>query len=233
MDEREPNDLLWRSWYLGVRLGLRASNTPETAEQLKECLRSLDDIARNKTTLHTPPYKEADLDPQTKQLIIGLWNQGVRADRELAALILEGSGRAATFADGTADLRPSDPLALSLPAAGLPRPADRLPLRWEEGGVYRVGKSRISLDLVVEQYENGMTPEELVRAYDTLVLADVYAVITYYLRHRDEVRTYLKRRGEEAEALRAKIEAERPRVPREELLARRRATEKDHAPTGQ
>jgi hypothetical protein len=97
----------------------------------------------------------------------------------------------------------------------------------------RVGNSRISLDLVVEQYENSMTPEDLVRAYDTLALAEVYAVIAYYLRHRDEVRAYLKRREEEAGALRAKIEAERPRVSREELLARRGAREKAHAPPGQ
>ncbi len=87
--------------------------------------------------------------------------------------------------------------------------------------------------MIVEQYENGMTPEDMVRAYDTLVLADVHAVIAYYLRHRDEVRAYLKRRAEEAEALRAKIEAERPRISREELLARRSAREKANAPTGQ
>ena len=103
--------------------------------------------------------------------------------------------------------------------------ADPLPLRSDEGGAVRVGNSRISLDLVVEQYENGMTPEDMVRAYDTLVLADVHAVIAYYLRYRDEVRAYLKRRAEEAEALRARIEAEHPRVSREELLARRSARE--------
>src|SRR5438552_3384619 len=89
----------------------------------------------------------------------------------------------------------------------LPLHADRLPLRVDERGAVRVGKSRVSLDLVVEQYENGMTPEGMVRAYDTLVLADVHAVIAYYLRHREEIRTYLKRRAAEAEALRAKIEA--------------------------
>jgi len=56
--------------------------------------------------------------------------------------------------------------------------SDQCPwLRVDEGGVIRVGKSRISLDLVVEQYENGMTPEDMVRAYDTLVLVEVYAVI--------------------------------------------------------
>lgn len=97
------------------------------------------------------------------------------------------------------------------------------PIRADQGGALRVGNSRVSLDLVVEQYENGMTPEDMVRTYDTLVLADVHAVIAYYLRHRDEVRDHLKRRKAEAEALRAKIEAERPRVSREELLARRRA----------
>jgi uncharacterized protein (DUF433 family) len=107
------------------------------------------------------------------------------------------------------------------------------PLRADEGGAIRVGKSRISLDLLVEQYENGMTPEDMVRAYETLVLADVYAVIAYYLRYRDEVRAYLKRREEEAEALRAEIEAEHPRVSRDELLARRSAREKADAPTGQ
>jgi hypothetical protein len=85
--------------------------------------------------------------------------------------------------------------------------------------------------LVVEGYENGMTPEDLVRAYDTLDLADVHAVIAYYLRHRVEVQRYLKQRAEEPEALRAKIEAERPRVSREALLARRSAKEKANAPT--
>src|SRR5437588_7279803 len=94
----------------------------------------------------------------------------------------------------------------------LPLHAERPPLRVDEGGAVRVGNSRISLDLVVEQYENGMAPDDMVRAYDTLVLADVHAAIAYYLRHRDEVQAYLKRRKDEATALRAKIEAERPRV---------------------
>jgi uncharacterized protein (DUF433 family) len=113
----------------------------------------------------------------------------------------------------------------------LPLHTEPLPLRVYEGGAVRVGNTRISLDLIVEQYENGMTPEDMTRAYDTLVLADVYAAIAYYLRHPDEVRAYLKRRAEEASDLRAKIEAERPRVSREELLARRRAREEEASPT--
>ena len=49
----------------------------------------------------------------------------------------------------------------------------------------------------------------------------------------EEVRAYLKRRKEEAEALRVKIEAEHPRVSREELLARRSARENADAPAGE
>src|SRR5262249_52594442 len=65
--------------------------------------------------------------------------------------------------------------------------ADATPLRVDEDGAVRVGNTRIRLDLVVEQYENGMSPEDMVRAYDTLSLADVHATIAYYLRHREEV----------------------------------------------
>jgi uncharacterized protein (DUF433 family) len=110
---------------------------------------------------------------------------------------------------------------------------DRVPLRVDEGGVVRIGDTRVSLDLVVEQYLNGMTPEDMVRAYDTLDLADVHAVIAYYLRHRDAVGVYLNQRRQEANSLRAKIEAEQPGISREELLARRCATGTADAPTGE
>jgi uncharacterized protein (DUF433 family) len=118
------------------------------------------------------------------------------------------------------------------PGGELPLDTSPPPLQVVEGGAVRVGRSRVSLDLVVDEYENGMTPEDMVRAYDTLKLVDVYAVIAYYLRHRDQVRAYLKRRDEEIQALRAKIEAEHPPISREELLARRKAREKADAPVG-
>lgn len=110
--------------------------------------------------------------------------------------------------------------------------ADSTPLRVDEGGAVRVGASRISLDLVVELYQNGMTPEEMVQSYDTLVLEDVYGAIAYYLRHWEEVQAYLKRRREEADALQEQIETKWPAVSREELLSRRGARNKSRAPTG-
>src|SRR4051812_17588075 len=97
------------------------------------------------------------------------------------------------------------------------------PLRRWEGGAVRVGRSRVGLDIVVGCYEDGMTPEDIVRDYDSLDLADVYAVIAHYLRHSDVVRAYIAQLDREAAELRAKIEAERPRITFEELLARREA----------
>ena len=109
---------------------------------------------------------------------------------------------------------------------------DAVPLRLDEGGAVRVGKSRVTLDVLVEQYENGMSAEDLCRAYDSLELADVHAVIAYYLRHREDVQAYLKRRKDEAESLRSQVQAGRPGVSRQQLLARRPASENDDATAG-
>src|SRR5690348_11545438 len=109
-------------------------------------------------------------------------------------------------------------------------PPEPLPLRIDEQGAIRLAQSRISLDLVVEQYESGGTPEEIAAAFDTLTVADVYAAITYYLRHRDEVQDYLQRRKAEAAALEAKIKAEHGSLSRESLMARRAAQGTTHAP---
>lgn len=123
-------------------------------------------------------------------------------------------------------------LNLNEAAEALPLNAERPPLRVDPGGAIRIANSRVPLDLVVEQYENGMTPEDIVRAYDSLELADVHAVVAWYLRHQSEASAYLKRRAEEAGALRERIEGERPRILPEELIARRSAREPADAATG-
>lgn len=110
--------------------------------------------------------------------------------------------------------------------------ADPPVLRAEPGGAVRIGESRINLDLIVEQHERGMTPQELVRAYDTLSLADVYSAIAFYLRHPDAVRQYMRRREKDAETLRSRVEAANPRITREELMRRRMAGERVDAPVG-
>jgi uncharacterized protein (DUF433 family) len=114
-------------------------------------------------------------------------------------------------------------------SSNLPTPRihdDRPPLRVVDGGAIRVGDTRITLDLIVEQFENGMSPEELVLDYDSLSLPDVYRAIAYYLRHKAEVQEYMKAREDEAEQFRAEIEAKCPPITRSELLARKWARDR-------
>lgn len=76
----------------------------------------------------------------------------------------------------------------------LPTVAEVPPLRQEEDGAVRVGKSRVLLELVIYAHQQGMPPAEIVYNYDTLDLADVYAVIAYYLRHQEAVDAYVAER---------------------------------------
>jgi uncharacterized protein (DUF433 family) len=110
----------------------------------------------------------------------------------------------------------------------LPLDDFRPALRLDEAGTIRLADSRVPLDLVVEQYNSGMAPEDMVRHYDSLKLADVHAAIAFYLRHRDAVHGYLDRRDAAAERLRAAVESAQAPVTRDELMARR-AAEAAHA----
>ncbi len=114
--------------------------------------------------------------------------------------------------------------------------ADPVPLRMDEAGAIRVGNSRLTLDVLIEEYEGGASPEAMAQAFDTLDLADIYAALAYYHRHREEVTAYLRRREAAAGEIRQKIETEGMTWPeaRETLLARRANKEhNDHASSGQ
>jgi hypothetical protein len=56
-----------------------------------------------------------------------------------------------------------------------------VPLREDPPGVFRVGRSRVLPELVLRAFKAGATPEAIVQSYDTLEVADVYAVVTRYL----------------------------------------------------
>jgi uncharacterized protein (DUF433 family) len=96
---------------------------------------------------------------------------------------------------------------------------------WEDPpGVFRVGDSRVLLELVLRAFKRGETPEGIFRSYRTLRLADVYAVISRYLANPAPFEEYLRQCDEEAEAVRRKLEEVRMTgVRKEELLARARA----------
>ncbi len=102
-------------------------------------------------------------------------------------------------------------------------------LHMDDTGTIRVGNSRITFDVVISDHLRGDTPEQILDGRDALSLGDVYAAIAYYHAHRAEADEYLRRRDEEAAAIRAKIEANRPRplLTREELLDRWRKMKGD------
>lgn len=78
-----------------------------------------------------------------------------------------------------------------------------VPLEVDRHGVVRVGSTRVTLDSVVSAFRAGATAEQIAQQYPSIELADVYAVITYYLRHRALVEEYLHERGEAALPVRA------------------------------
>lgn len=96
-----------------------------------------------------------------------------------------------------------------------------IPIRADEHGRLRVGKTRVLLDLVIYAFRLGHAPEIIVDQFPTLALDEVYLIIGYYLRHRDALDAYLLEQEAEAQAFRQEHEAQHPpRLTREILLAR-------------
>lgn len=76
------------------------------------------------------------------------------------------------------------------------------PLKVDQNNVVRVGGTRVTLDTVIMAFNEGATAEEITYQYPSLGLSDVYAVIGYYLRQREEVEAYLEQRQELADKIR-------------------------------
>ena len=83
-----------------------------------------------------------------------------------------------------------------------------LPLRLTEDGTIRVAGSRVSLDSVVHHYKLGASAEQIAQKYPALDLADVYAAITYYLHHEEEVEEYLRQQEVKGDEVQIRVEAD-------------------------
>ncbi len=99
------------------------------------------------------------------------------------------------------------------------------PLRRDESGALRVGRSRVLLELVMRAFQDGATPEAIAQRYPTATLADIYAVIAYSLRHREDIEAYLAEREQRAQDVRQRIERHQGDLAdlRARLLARQRS----------
>ncbi|MBV6466389.1 MAG: DUF433 domain-containing protein [Anaerolineae bacterium] len=99
-----------------------------------------------------------------------------------------------------------------------------IPLRTDRDGVIRVGKTRVTLDTIVDAFKDGAAAEEIAYQYPTVPLADIYSVIGHYLRQKKEVEAYLKRREKFATEVRTQNETRFDATGiRERLLARRKS----------
>jgi uncharacterized protein (DUF433 family) len=98
-----------------------------------------------------------------------------------------------------------------------------VPLSMDSTGTVRVHGTRLTLDTVLGAYERGDTPQEIVEGFPSLSLADVHAIIAYYLRNREAVDAYLEEGEAQGAAMRKKFEALHGDQSglRERLLARR------------
>ena len=98
---------------------------------------------------------------------------------------------------------------------------DTPPLRAWPDGTVRVGHTRVLLELVIQAFTSGDTPEQITQRYTAVTLPDAYGVIAYYQRHREAVDAYVAAYEAGARVVRARIEAEQP--DRSALRARLRA----------
>ena len=57
----------------------------------------------------------------------------------------------------------------------------------------RIAGTRVGIETVLRDYQEGASPEEIVLRYPTLSLEQVYATITYYMANREKVEAYLER----------------------------------------
>jgi uncharacterized protein (DUF433 family) len=103
----------------------------------------------------------------------------------------------------------------------LPIEKESPPLRVDETGTVRIGASRVTLDVVVDAFRSGESPEAIAEDFDTISLAEVYAAIGYYLRHQKQLDAYLAKRDAEADAMQREAESKPDyKLWRERLLER-------------
>ena len=66
---------------------------------------------------------------------------------------------------------------------------------------YWVEDTRISLDSIVCAFQQGLSPESIVRSFPLLTLEQIYGAIAFYLANRAEIDAYLTAEGEAFETM--------------------------------
>lgn len=88
-----------------------------------------------------------------------------------------------------------------------------------DGGCYVAG-TRVSLDSIVQCFDEGLSPEAILEEFDTLTLVQVFGAITFYLENQPAIDAYRVRQKQRSEAAR-RASAPLPAELRERLDAAR------------
>ena len=64
----------------------------------------------------------------------------------------------------------------------------------KENQVWRIKGTRVALDSIVYQFQQGRSPEAIQDAFPVLSLGQVYGAIAFYLEHQSELDEYLAHR---------------------------------------
>ena len=84
------------------------------------------------------------------------------------------------------------------------------------GGKPRIAGHRIKVqDIVIWHERMGMSPDEIIYHHPTISLADVYAALTYYHDHREEIRQQI----EAGDALARDLQGNKPSLVQKILKA--------------
>ena len=68
-------------------------------------------------------------------------------------------------------------------------------------GILFVTGTRVPIDTIIYAYLRGDSPAEIADSFDTVGIENVFAVLSYYHRHKGEVEDYLERGRRESEEL--------------------------------
>lgn|SRR5580704_2479674 len=96
----------------------------------------------------------------------------------------------------------------------------------ERQGGYYVAGTRVSLDSVVQCFDEGLSPEAILGEFETLTLAQVFGAITFYLENQPAIDAYRMRQKQRFEA------ARRAAAPLAENLRRRLADAREQLHSG-
>lgn len=56
----------------------------------------------------------------------------------------------------------------------------------------RVKGTRVDIEIIIGEFNKGVSPEEIQRRYPTVTREQVYATITYYLHNQAQIDAYIK-----------------------------------------